>query len=225
MSVWTPHKWVLLISVIMVFTYGLLGLIYVLGVWFRTTPQADVIAILDSDILTVVTLTATLLLLSSLLGLTGTLLNSRPILSFYALLLWPCFISILIVGYMSYKRCAFDLGGKLNEIWSQSLGWETRGTVQSILRCCGWYNPLHEVSFSKTCYARTNLRGCKSKLMSFEKKNLQVYYTYAFGIVPVHIANIFVAMLCSNHVDRLFGKGLMPRKYRLGYFICLFSCD
>jgi len=52
-------------------------------------------------------------------GLTGTLLNSRSILAFYALLLWPSFVSILVVGYTSYKREAFSLDRKLNMAWSQ----------------------------------------------------------------------------------------------------------
>ena len=70
----------------------------------------------------VITLASTLLLLSSLVGLSGTLLNSRMILSFYALLLWPSFISILVVGYSSYKREAFSLDRKLNLAWSQWYG-------------------------------------------------------------------------------------------------------
>lgn len=39
--------------------------------------------------------------------------------------------------------------------------------------------------------------------------------TTAFSIVPVHLFNIFIALLCSNHVNRSFGKGLVPRQYRL----------
>ena len=51
--------------------------------------------------------------------MTGTLLNSRTILAFYALLLWPSFVSVLVVGYASYKREAFSLDRKLNLAWSQ----------------------------------------------------------------------------------------------------------
>lgn len=69
--------------------------------------------------LSVITLASTLLQLTSLVGLSGTLLNSRTILSFYALLLWPSFVSILVVGYTSYKREAFALDRKLNLAWSQ----------------------------------------------------------------------------------------------------------
>lgn len=37
-----------------------------------------------------------------------------------------------------------------------------------------------------------------------------------FGIVvPLHMVNMTVALLCANHVTKTFGKGIMPRKYRL----------
>lgn len=58
-------------------------------------------------------------LFTSVVGICGTLLNSRPILAFYNLLLWPCFISILIVGYTSFKRQTLSLDKKLDGAWSQ----------------------------------------------------------------------------------------------------------
>ena len=44
---------------------------------------------------------------------------------------------------------------------------------------------------------------------------LERWYIVAFAIVPVHIAGIFAALLCSNHVTYRFGKGMMPKAYRL----------
>ncbi|KAJ7798688.1 hypothetical protein B0H14DRAFT_2905820, partial [Mycena olivaceomarginata] len=38
---------------------------------------------------------------------------------------------------------------------------------------------------------------------------------YAVAFVPVHIAIIAIALLCANHVTYRFGKGMMPRAYRL----------
>ena len=63
----------------------------------------------DYDLLVLITLASALLLFSFMVGITGTILNSRPILAVYALLLWPTLISILVVGYTSYKRYAFSL--------------------------------------------------------------------------------------------------------------------
>lgn len=36
-----------------------------------------------------------------------------------------------------------------------------------------------------------------------------------FSIVPVHILIILAGLLCSNHVTYRFGKGMMPKAYRL----------
>ena len=47
------------------------------------------------------------------------MLNNRPILAFYNLLLWPALLSICLIGYTSYKREAMKLDRKLNQAWSQ----------------------------------------------------------------------------------------------------------
>ena len=72
-----------------------------------------------------------------------------------------------------------------------------------------------EATFSKTCYPRAGLVGCVLPLFRFERQFLQRISTTAFSLVPIHVLVIFVSILCSNHVDRRFGKGLMPREYRL----------
>ena len=41
------------------------------------------------------------------------------------------------------------------------------------------------------------------------------WYTVAFAIVPAHILVIVIGLLCSNHVTYRFGKGMMPKAYRL----------
>lgn len=40
-------------------------------------------------------------------------------------------------------------------------------------------------------------------------------WSAAFSIVPLHLINILVSLLCSNHVTQTFGKGLTPKQYRL----------
>jgi hypothetical protein len=57
----------------------------------------------DSDILIVITLASSIPLFTASMVATGALLNARPILAVCALLLWPTFISILAIGYISYK--------------------------------------------------------------------------------------------------------------------------
>lgn len=169
----------------------------------------------DNDILILITLSSSILLLTFVVGISGTILNSRPILAIYAVLLWPAFLSILAIGYTSYKRYAYSLDRKLNLAWSQ---WYTplgRLIIQNTLRCCGYYDSLHEAAASKQCYPRTPLPGCKAKLYRFEHENLATIWASAFALVPVHIINIVVSLLCANHVTRTFGKGIMPKRYWL----------
>ncbi|KAI0671170.1 hypothetical protein C8Q78DRAFT_973534 [Trametes maxima] len=212
---WTLHKWCLVLSVCTVFVYGAAGLICAILTWFRAWDHADVMHVADYDLLVLITLSAAILLLTFLVGISGALLNSRPLLAVYALLLWPAFISMLAIGYTAYKRSAFALDRKLNLAWSQ---WYTplgRLVVQDSLRCCGFYSPLHEATPSRTCYPRAPLPGCKGKLWRVERAHLATVWGAVFSLVPVHIVNIVVALLCANHVTRTFGKGITPKRYRL----------
>lgn len=178
-------------------------------------PLSDVLLVTDSDILILITVASVILVLTSLVGLTGTLLSSRSLLAIYALLLWPAFISLLAIGYASYKRATFSLDRKLNLAWSQ---WYTplgRLVIQDALGCCGYYSALHAQTPSKRCYARAPLPGCKGVLLRFERGALGTIAAAAFSLVPLHIVNIFVALLCANHVTRAFGTGRTPRQYLL----------
>lgn len=66
------------------------------------------------------TLASITCLITALLGLMGTILNSRPILAFYNLLLWPTLVAVLVVGYSSYKTEHHALDRKMNQLWSQA---------------------------------------------------------------------------------------------------------
>lgn len=81
-------------------------------------------------------------LITALLGLTGTMLNSRPILAFYTLLLWPTLAAILIVGYSSYKKQALSLDRKLNQAWSQFFNDAARLRIQNNVRILRERNPI-----------------------------------------------------------------------------------
>ena len=169
----------------------------------------------DFDVLILITLSACLLLLAALVGITGTLLNSRPLLAVYALLLWPALIAMLAVGYVAYKRAAFALDRKLNRAWSQFYTDLGRGVIQDSLQCCGFTDPTHEATYNARCFPRTLRPGCKGPLLRFEKSNLSALWGAAFAAVPLHLVNVVVALLCANHVTKRFGKGIMPRRYRL----------
>ncbi|KAH9932775.1 uncharacterized protein BXZ73DRAFT_46708 [Epithele typhae] len=212
---WTASKWFLLFSVLTVFGYGGVGLVCALMTWFRTYQYADVTYVADYDLLVLLTLASSILLLTALIGLAGTLLNSRPLLAVYALLLWPAFGAILALGYPTYKRYAFALDRKLSLAWSQYYTTRGRRTVQDALGCCGFLSAAHDAAASPRCYARAALPGCKGALWRVERAALAALWGGAFGVVPLHILNVAVALLCANHVTRTFGKGVTPKRYRL----------
>lgn len=74
---------------------------------------------------------------------------------------------------------------------------------------------LDQATFSRHCYPRTTLPGCKGSLYRFERRTLLHLYSATFSVIFVHLAAIVASLLCSNHVNVTFGKGLTPRAYRL----------
>lgn len=233
---WTRHKWCLFVSVIIVLAYGIACLACAIMLWLRSEhipqpfphflsdcfsflpivwPQADVTSTADNDVLILATLTGSLLIFAAFIGTTGVFLESRPLLATYAISLWPGLISMVAVGYVTYKRTTFALDHKLDLAWSQWYTSEGRLLIQDALHCCGFYDPLHDAVPSKRCYSRTPLPGCKGKLYRFEKEQLDIIWTATFFLVALHILNIMMALLCANHITKTFGDGLMPKKYRL----------
>lgn len=130
-------------------------------------------------------------------------------------MLWISFAFIVAPGYVSYKRKNFNLEGKLNNLWSRQLNLSSRKKVQDSLNCCGYFSPFVEAVSSPRCYSRSILPGCKGKLLRFERETLLKIYAIAFGLVPLHLGLIFISLLCSNHVTYRFGKGIIPKAYRL----------
>ncbi|KAI0088643.1 hypothetical protein BDY19DRAFT_994020 [Irpex rosettiformis] len=187
----TTQKWWLLLSVLTLFSYGAAALSYSVLTWLKAWDQAEVMYVADYDVLVLIT---AIVLVTFAIGITGTILNSRPILAMYALLLWPALISILASQ------------------WHTPL---ERLIIQDTSRCCGYFSPLHEAASSPRCYARSPLPGCKGKLLRFEKANLKQVWATSFSVVPLHIPNIFVSLLCVNYVTKTFGKGIIPKQYRL----------
>ena len=229
---WNRFKWVLFFTNILVMTsrsysssrnwhtiqltiYSLVGLLLCLMTWFNTFQRADIIRVGNRPELITSTIACILGIFTALIGWAGILLNNRSFLAVYTFLLWIVFIFILIPGYMAYKRRVFNLEGKVNEQWSQSLGAAGRLRIQNELECCGYFSPFVEATVSQTCYARSILPGCKLAYMAFERKALKRWYTSAFLLVPLHIAVMIAGLLCSNHVTYRFGKGMMPKVYRL----------
>ncbi|KAG1038998.1 hypothetical protein G6F46_004906 [Rhizopus delemar] len=165
----------------------------------------------------VVLATGVICLLTSLVGYTGIMLNNRAILTVYNLLLWPCFGIIAAIGYTAYRKNKWNLEGKLSYQWHYKLNSDGRARIQANLHCCGYksFSDYHERS--NQCFPRTLLPGCKFKYQTFTKEALTITWIVAFSMIPLHLFVLFSGLLCSNHINRKFGKGLPPKIYRLDY--------
>ncbi|EMD30876.1 hypothetical protein CERSUDRAFT_60750 [Gelatoporia subvermispora B] len=212
---WNRFKWTLFVANIIFTGYTLTGLIACLLIWFNVWTHADIIRVGNRTELIISTLAASLGVFTSLLGWSGILLNNRAFLATYSFLLWIVFAFLVTPGYITYKKRTFNLEGKINAQWSRDLGLEGRLRVQNQLGCCGYFNPFVEATISQTCYARSLLPGCKAPYVAFERMALERWYTVVFSLVPAQIAIMVVGLLCSNHVTYRFGKGMMPKAYRL----------
>ncbi|KAF9225133.1 hypothetical protein BS17DRAFT_778196 [Gyrodon lividus] len=212
---WNKFKWALFTANICLSIYALTGLIFCLLTWFDVFEHADIVRVGNRTELILSTVATTLAAVTSVIGWAGILMNNRSFLAVYTFLLWICFAFLVTPGYITYKQRTFNLEGKINSQWSRALGAEGRLRIQNRLHCCGYFSPFVEATVSQTCYARSVLPGCKAAYLSFEKHVLEIWYTIAFSLVPLQIAIMVTGLLCSNHITYRFGKGMMPKAYRL----------
>ncbi|PPR03473.1 hypothetical protein CVT26_007879 [Gymnopilus dilepis] len=212
---WNRFKWILFFTNTLLTIYSLAALVVCLLTWFDVWDHADVIRVGNRPELIISTIAACIGIFTSLIGWAGILLNNRSFLAWYTFLTWITFAFLVTPGYMTYRKRAFNLEGKVNAQWSRALGAEGRLRIQNQLLCCGYFSPFVEATISQTCYARTVLPGCKGLYLDFERFILKRWYAAAFILVPVHIGVIVAGLMCSNHINYRFGRGMMPERYRL----------
>ncbi|KAI6036088.1 hypothetical protein PISMIDRAFT_12293 [Pisolithus microcarpus 441] len=173
------------------FVYAFTGLIPCLLTWFDVSEHADTVRVGNRTELIVSTIAADVATITSVFNWAGILLNNRSFLAYYT-------------G-----------SGKIHAQWSRNLNAVGRLRIQNRLHCCGYYSPFVESTFSQTCYPRSIFPGCKASYLRFERRILQIWYTIVFSLVPLHILITLAELLCSDHAKYRFGKGIMPKAYRL----------
>ncbi|KAG8942884.1 hypothetical protein FRC04_003459 [Tulasnella sp. 424] len=212
---WNRFKWIMFFTNTLLTVWTIAALIACLLTWFNIWDHADIVRVGNGMELIISTVAASFGILTALVGWAGILLNNRAFLAVYTIMCWVTFGLLVVPGYLSYKRVTFNLEGKVNSQWSRTLGVLGRLRIQNELNCCGYFNPFVEATVSQTCYARSQLPGCKGPYLRFQRFLLQKWYIASFSLVPVQLFCIITALLCSNHVTYRFGKGMMPKAYRL----------
>ena len=127
--------------------YGMAALVSAILVWLNVFFHSDVIRVGNRTELirestytsssgssradpVVSTTAASMMVLTSLIGFSGILLNNRPFLAVYSFLLWVCLGLMVSPGYIAYKQRTFNLEGKINLQWSRLLGTDGRLRIQ-----------------------------------------------------------------------------------------------
>ncbi|KAL1915499.1 uncharacterized protein VTP21DRAFT_6623 [Calcarisporiella thermophila] len=239
---WTKYKWCLIFSNTLLFAYGIGGMLAVLLTWFKLYLRADIMIVGEDLIIKFLTAVSVLCIITSLIGYTGIMLNNRKILTIYNMLLWPCFALILAIGYVAYRkakvtdnmelvrgfsiflasnhhgiRAKWNLEAKLSYQWHRKFTTTDRLRMQANLHCCGYRTFDDYSERSNRCFPRTLLPGCKFKYTQFTTQVLFITWVTAFTVVVFHIFVIFSALLCSNQINRTFGKHLPPKMYHLNF--------
>ncbi|KAI8332347.1 hypothetical protein BC941DRAFT_402433 [Chlamydoabsidia padenii] len=159
-----------------------------------------------------------LCIVTSIIGYIGIIHKNRLFLGYYSLMLWGCFALITTVGYLGFKQRTWNLKAQLGVRWRHDYTMEQRELLQANLHCCGFENPSDHAAYFSRCWAESLLPGCQHKFHLFENAFLLNAYTMAFSILPLHIIIMVVSILCSNHVDIVFGTRKRPPIAYLGRF-------
>ncbi|KAJ6582141.1 hypothetical protein B0H19DRAFT_1207670 [Mycena capillaripes] len=214
-SRWTRFKWVLFVFNVAYTVCALAGLVSCILIWLDIIEESDVIRVANHTELVFSTLAASVAVFTCVFGWAGVMLNNRSFLAFYAFFLWFSFAFLVVPGYLTYRRQNLNLQGKLNFAWSEDFDIDARRRIQNALGCCGYFNPYVEASISATCYARSVLPGCKGPYLRFQAALLRKWFIIVFSLAGFHLCVIVASLLCANHVTYRFGKGMMPKAYRL----------
>ncbi|KAF9933834.1 hypothetical protein FBU30_004230 [Linnemannia zychae] len=150
----------------------------------------------------------------ALLGYIGIFTQSRKVLTFYTILLWPLFAMITSVGYITFRRSHVSLYQKLKFSWINEYSRDDRLVIQNALNCCGYRSTNDYPSYDLHCFPRAPLPSCESKFLQYQQELLTNTSSAAFSLLPIQLMIMIVALLCSNHIDNLY-RSAYPKTPKL----------
>ncbi|KAF9976968.1 hypothetical protein BGZ73_007372 [Actinomortierella ambigua] len=111
---------------------------------------------------------------------------------------------LILIGYVSYRRGHATLYAKLKYSWIFEYGRDDRLVIQNALSCCGYRSTVDFPSYDLHCFPRAPLPPCEHLFIKHQEDLLANTSASAFTLVGIQLFIILVALMCSNHVDRLF---------------------
>ncbi|KAF8978725.1 hypothetical protein BGZ46_006207 [Entomortierella lignicola] len=206
-KIWTKSKWLLLFSAILLLGYSSAAFAIAFGYFDGRYDHAVVVMEFHGNLVYITLFGSALGIFCALLGLVGIFRESRLLLSFYSLLLWPVFGLYVSVGYIAFRRAKNHLRAHLRDEWVHGYTRKQRLIVQRNLKCCGYQDPTWFGEYDLRCFPMINLPGCQHKYNLYEEKLLSTCWTASFALVPFQLFVMIVALLCSNHVNGMLRSG------------------
>ncbi|KAG0048961.1 hypothetical protein BGZ83_006171 [Gryganskiella cystojenkinii] len=217
---WTKSKFLLLLANTLLLAYSV-GCTMVMvmswkGVkWTKPYLDSGIMIIANHNLLYLMMVTAPFGIFIALVGYIGIFAQSRKVLTIYAILLWPLFGLITSIGYICYRRLHIQLYQKLKFSWINEYTRDDRLVIQNALSCCGYRSLGDYPSYDLHCFPRAPLPSCENLFLQYQQELLSNTSSAAFILLPVQLLVMVVALLCSNHIDRLYRTAhpITPKLY------------
>ncbi|KAG9063037.1 hypothetical protein KI688_004637 [Linnemannia hyalina] len=217
---WTRSKFLLLLANIILLGYAVTCTVIMTMSWRGdqwTKPYLDsgIMMIANHNVLLLMMVTAPFGVFVALLGFIGIFTQSRKILSWYTVLLWPLFAMVTSIGYICFRRSHVSLYMKLKFSWINEYTRDDRLVIQNALNCCGYRSSGDYPSYDLHCFPRAPLPSCETKFLQYQQDLLSNTSSAAFTLVPIQLLVMLVALLCSNHIDSLYrtANPIIPKSY------------
>ncbi|KAG0064638.1 hypothetical protein BGZ90_002109 [Linnemannia elongata] len=217
---WTRSKLLLLLANIILLGYAVTCTVIMTMSWRGdpwTKPYLDsgIMMIANHNVLLLMMVTAPFGVFIALLGFIGIFTQSRKILSWYTILLWPLFAMITSIGYICFRRSHISLYQKLKFSWVNEYTRDDRLVIQNAFNCCGYRSLSDYPSYDLHCFPRAPLPSCESKFLQYQQDLLSNTSSAAFTLLPIQLLVMLVALLCSNHIDSLYRTAypITPKLY------------
>lgn len=196
----TFSRWIILSSSVTLLLGGLIFCVHAIVTYSGGYEHAIIVTIVNKDVLSVIFCASILSTVTALIGIFAVQRKDRHLLACHSLLLWPCLALLTTVGYIAYKDTIWDLKTMLGMKWRYDISLDERFQLQENLRCCGFENSSDHAMYKpgSSCTRESLLQGCHEKLYKFESHFLVKAYSICFGLVPIQILVIIVALCYSR---------------------------
>ncbi|CAO0802377.1 unnamed protein product [Mucor circinelloides] len=209
----TLSRWAILLSSCTLFSYGFIFLIGSLSSYANGYSKATIVTIVNKNLLSAIFCASFLCVVTAVIGIFAVQRKDRHFLACHTVLLWPCLALLTTVAYLAYRETTWDLKTQLGMQWRYDFTPDEHYALQENLHCCGFENSSDHARYKSGCSQESLLQGCHEKLYTFESYFLVKVYSICFGLIPVHMLVIVMALIYArpSMPGRYYGKPAVIR--------------